>query len=131
MFLKSANVLQVKQLVKKLNTEIQLRKDNIDSTGTKLSVIGGPYSTVTLILDPRKKGPNDIDLYSTGEFQNSFLVFVTVAGITITADTQKDEDDLTDRWGENIIGLTDENIQKVSEIILENYQKEVRKFFGI
>lgn len=134
-WLNAANVSDVKRLVKLLNTEIQLGKLNIDATGTQLSDIGGYYSPVTLMLAAEsghpKKGSDKIDLKDTGAFYSSFLVTINVKGITIEADTIKDGQDLRDRWGENIIGLTNENIKIVQIKILENYKKQIRYYLGL
>lgn len=134
-WLLSANTRVIKDLIIKLNTEVQLFNQNIDSKGVKLSATGGNYSPVTLIVSRRKgrpkKGLDAINLFDTGDFYESFVVIVNARGITIEADTDKGDNDLEDRWGQNIIGLTDENWGIVSEQIKENFIRITRQQLGI
>jgi hypothetical protein len=131
-WLLSANTPIIKKLITDLNTEDQLFDDNIDSTGVKLSAIGGGYSNITLVASKTpKKGKFDINLRDTGEFYRSWKVTVDKTGILIQADTDKDGTDLQERWGDNIIGLTDENLGVVTEAIKENYIRVLRREIGI
>lgn len=112
---------------------MQLGELNVDSLGNRLSDIGGEYSDFTIqkaIEDGRpKKGKSDIDLHDTGEFYDSFIVKIDSKGITITADTIKDGEDLRDDWGQDIIGLTKESLEEVAKKILKNYKKELKRSF--
>lgn len=130
-WLLSANNRFIKELIIELNTQDQLFDDNVDSKGVRLNAIGGNYSPVTLIIDKRKKSLQDINLFSTGEFYESWKVTVSVKGILIEAETDKGDNDLEDRWGKNIIGLTDENLGVVIEEIKQNYIRILRKEIGI
>ena len=135
-WLNAANTEQVKRLIIKLNTEIQLGRQNLDSKGIRLSEIGGGYSPVTLMIseeDGRPKlGPDRIDLHNTGRFWRSWRVRITAKSIKIEADPiTTDGTNLKDRWGPNIIGLTNENQNVVTKQIKENYFKEVRRYFNL
>src|SRR3990167_10889860 len=63
-------------LVIELNTEKQLYDKGEDSTGKRLSDIGGDYSPVTMEISKEKgkpkKSASDINLYDTGDFYKSF-----------------------------------------------------------
>lgn len=116
-----------------LNTESQLFFKGIDSTGTKLESIGGGYSAFTKNIKSIKGQPtNRVTLKDTGEFYDTFTVSAKDKddSFTINANTIKDEDDLTDRWGEDIIGLTDESIEELNEIIkpdiIDVFKEEIR-----
>jgi hypothetical protein len=65
----------------------------------------------------RKSSPSDVNLFDSGDFYKSFKAEPMGQGkVQLTADTRKPDNDLADRYGENLAGLTDENIEKV-----ENY----------
>jgi len=71
-----------------------------------LSEIGGNYAPITV----RIKGlsSNDVvTLRDTGDFYRSFDVTIEKDGFIITSDSLKDGIDLTERWSEDIVGLTD------------------------
>lgn len=118
-------------LVVKLNTEDQLFKKNEDSTGTKLSEIGGDYSPVTLEIARKKgrpkKSESDINLRDTGDFYNSFFVRVFRGGFEINANTIKDDDNLIERWGKDIIGLNEENLEKIKNEYKKFFQEEIKR----
>ena len=128
----SANNRLIKKLIIELNTKVQLFNDNTDSKGVRLNTIGGNYSPVTLIASKTsKKSLQDINLKDTGDFYKSFKVTITTKGIVIDADTDKGDNDLTDRWGDDIIGLTQENLGVVSEKIKDRYITILRRKIGI
>ena len=92
-------------VVVNLNTEGQLR-EGINSLSIPLSEIGGNYAPITV----RIKGlsSNDVvTLRDTGDFYRSFDVTIEKDGFIITSDSLKEGIDLTERWGEDIVGLTD------------------------
>ena len=62
----------------------------------------------------------------TGEFYQSFVVKVDNSGIIINADTQKESTDLSVKYGIEILGLTEENIGILRELILVNYREYLR-----
>lgn len=112
----------VKNMIIEFNTQKQLYNKGIDSKGRDLKTIGGDYSFVTKDIKDFLNQPIDrITLKDTGEFYESFSVHVSSTDIQISADTIKDDDDLTDRWGKDIIGLTDENLQKIIEFAKIRY----------
>lgn len=106
-----------KDFIIELNTNEQLFNEGIDSNGVLLEDIGGAYSGFTVILKRAEGLPFDrITLYDTGAFYNTFRVVVGNKHLDIIANTIKDGEDLMDRWGQDILGLTDSSIW---ELILE------------
>lgn len=102
----------------RLNTEDQLFKDGIDSLGADLP----DYSDAS--VNVYGKRPGHMTLKDTGEFYQSFVVRVDRTGINIIADTQKEDKDLLE-YGE-IIGLTDENIELLRDMLIINYREYLR-----
>lgn len=94
-------------LIVSLNTDSQLF-EGFDSNGKSLVSIGGSYSPITLQIKRKKNQPtNRVTLKDTGDFYNSFEVIVKKDGFVIEADAVKDNTDLQDRWGDDIIGLSE------------------------
>lgn len=111
---------ETQEEVIRLNTDEQLFNQGIDSTGESLESIGGSYSPFTIRVKraegvPHPRGYAWVTLYQSGEFYSSFKVEVRKDSIIISADTIKEGEDLQDRWGDEIIGLTDESIQTLNE----------------
>jgi hypothetical protein len=104
----------VKGFVIKMNTEEQLYNKGIDSEGETLESIGGDYADVTKDIKSRNNQIYDhITLKDTGDFYKSWRVYVANNTIVIQASTKKTDHDLKERWGENILGLTDESLRKL------------------
>jgi hypothetical protein len=116
----------VQKRIIELNTIDQLFNKGIDALGQSL----GDYSQVSVEVFGKRAG--HITLRDTTEFYNSFVVLVLKDRLIIRANTIKNDPikgttDLTDRFGEEIIGLTTENIEKISEIILVNIIEYVKR----
>ena len=115
---------EFKDFIIELNTKDQLFDKNIDSKGVSLSTIGGDYSPLTLQLSD-KKSASSINLFDTGDYYKSHTVTVSSLKadfITIDSDPIKDEDNLFDRWGSDIVGLTEESLEKLSAKLLPELQ---------
>lgn len=118
-----------------LNTQSQLFDKGIDSTGRRLSDIGGEYSQVTMDLSRQngrpKKGKGDINLHDEGDFYKSWRVFLdNNSDLKIEADSLKTSwdgtIDLLDRWGANVLGLTEDSLELLilrAKLILIPYVK--------
>jgi len=99
-----------------LNTEEQLFEQGIDSLGASL----GDYTDFTKTVKSIKGQRIDhITLEDTGEFHKSFAIKVQNGGFLITADGQKEDTNLLEEYGKEILGLTDENLQIVIDAIKE------------
>jgi hypothetical protein len=115
--------------------EDQLRSKGIDKTGEVI----GTYSIVTeWISGGRKQHGDHYTLDDTGDFFRSMFVAVFSDRFEIDADPIKKtdssdyfdgygEENLFDKYGTGIIGLTDENLEKLKEKILAHYQNELKR----
>lgn len=111
---------EVKAEIIHMNTNDQLYEQGIDSTGKSL----GQYAPMTVVYK-RSVGEryDHVTLFDTGEFYRSWSVRVTANGFTIDAnDVVSGSKALFDVYGENVLGLTDENMEYLKEIILERYK---------
>tara|TARA_R110002020_G_scaffold319338_3_gene535237 strand:- start:1599 stop:2048 length:450 start_codon:yes stop_codon:yes gene_type:complete len=124
---KILNKKSVQKFITDLNTKVQLFDMGEDSRGVQLASIGGSYAPSTIRIKARKNQPsNRVTLKDTGEFHKSFDVQVKPnANFTITADTNKGDQDLEDRWGDDIIGLQKENVVLVMEMLEREFYKVV------
>ena len=111
---------QVQDEIVRLNTQDQLFDKGIDSLNDTL----GDYSPITVTIKRRKgQKTSNITLKDTGEFYDSFDVVVKRDGLEITADTMKEDNDLAEMFGIDILGLTDDSLDKlIREYILFNYR---------
>jgi len=121
---------ETKQLIIDLNTGENSQRgqlwQGIDSSGASLQTIGGGYSPYTISQKRLKNLPTDrITLLQTGDFYASFRVNVHDDHFTITADTIKNGDDLRARWGDDILGLTEDSIAFLIEEILPEFNEWV------
>lgn len=109
----------------------QMRDDFMNSDGVLLSQIGGNYSPSTMAKG-RKKSPESVDLYDTGEFHKSFRVQnVSTTGFEIVSDSIKDDGtDLKIEWGPEIEGLTDANQRELAEFILDVFFDDLMRFLN-
>ena len=107
----------------RINTEDQLEEEGIDSLGRKL----GDYAPSTIAYKRRKGQRYDhVTLKDEGDFYNSFNVKVNVNEIIIDADdSSKYNKPLFEVWGVDVLGLTDDNMNYIKEMILDNYIKFV------
>jgi len=104
------NNTEVKDMIIDLNTEKQLYEKGINSLGRSL----GRYSEITIMIKKFEGKPFDrVTLKDTGDFYRTFKVEVRKGEIVISANTIKDDDDLIEKYGSEIIGLTDENLEKL------------------
>lgn len=98
--------------------EDQLLKQGIDANEDVI----GYYSQLTeSISNGRKKFNTHYTLKDTGEFFASMYVQVLRDSFVINANGDKGEDNLFEKYGDDIIGLTDENLEIVIERIKEGF----------
>lgn len=95
-----------------LNTEAQLYDRGVNSDGIRLDSIGGSYASSTIAIKESKGQPTDrVTLRDSGDFYNSWIVFLNDDyDLEINADPIKETGNLFNRWGKEIVGLTDENL---------------------
>lgn len=117
----------IKDLVTHLNTIEQLQKDRVDSLGAHLGV----YSAVTeIITKGRKKAGEFINLDDTGAFYDSWKVQVKEDSIIIDANPFKEDTNLFDEYGLDVLGLTNENLQifinEAQKLYIQYYRKHLQ-----
>ena len=118
----------VQDYIIELNTEgentSQLFELGIDSEGNRL----GDYSGFTKNIKTSKGQRIDhITLKDTGEFYKSFKVTPNKNGFRISANPNKDDSNLFDDFGVDIVGLTKENVLKLLDFIEPMFSKEFER----
>jgi len=110
----------------------QLFSQGIDSDGD----IIGYYSEWTEMMNPEKEAGEHYTLKDTGKFYESMIIYIYDNLIEIDADPIKKDDkgketNLFNEYGENIIGLTDENLSKVALILANKYKTEIIRLLSV
>jgi len=103
--------------------EEQLRSKGVDGDNNVI----GYYSLTTSLINPKKVFNTPYTLFDTGEFYRSFWLVVGAQYIEINANGDKGNEDLFDKYGEQIIALTDESFEKLKEMVYKSYLKQLRK----
>lgn len=108
-----------------LNTKNQLYDKGIDAKGERI----GSYSAKTkAIKDANGEISGHVTLLDTGKFYESFRVFLQGSDLIISADTIKDTDDLIFKYGQDILGLNEDSLEKLrlkAKLILIPYVKGI------
>ena len=121
----------VQAFIINLNTEDQLKKDNINPLGFRLYTIGGEYSNMTLELK-NLRDPKQINLFDTGDYYETFDLLIFANGDFQIISNNKIHGSNTDlakeRWGE-VEGLTKENEEKALRFIEEKLIEEIERLF--
>lgn len=106
-----------------MNTEEQLYEKGIDSKGASL----GEYSPVTIAIKRRKGQPTArVTLRDSQDFHRSFYIEYRADGFEIKASNSK-TDELMDIYGDEIIGLTDENMKDLKDNYIKPELIKMRK----
>ena len=107
---------EVKKMILDYIRNDQLFDEGIDANED----IIGTYSYLTEVLtNGRKRMGDPYNLKDTGEFYNSMLVQVLKDSILIDANYTKMEDQ--NWWSIDILGLTEENLEKYAEMVKKNF----------
>lgn len=124
----------VQDYIIELNTEgedtSQLYELGVDSLGKSLGKYSGATIEGTSNFEGKKsKGQryDHITLKDTGEFYKSFKVTPNKKGFRITANPNKDDSNLFDDFGVDIVGLTKENVFKLLDFIDPMFSKEFER----
>lgn len=122
--------LQNKIIVEYIQQD-QLFERGIDETGAPIRNKDNgrtTYSATTEFLtNGRKKEGDPYNLFDTGEFYKSMVILLGKDFFEVDADPIKENDNLFTKFGEGIIGLTEESKEKLRVELLERYDKEVRR----
>lgn len=117
---------EVKNIILDLIRNDQLLSQGIDDKGE----IIGYYSFMTeIISNGLKKQGEPYNLKDTGQFYRSMFVKVLKDSIIIDANFTKMEDQ--NWWSIDILGLTEENLEKYAEEIKNNFIIYARRVLGI
>ena len=115
------------QMIKWIQQD-QLTDKGIDGKGIEI----GNYSYATEIISRGKKQQGDhYTLNDTGEFYRSMRVEVETSLIWITGNGQKGNDNLYEKYGQDITTLTEENLNKLKAIISTKYTEYIKKILQI
>ena len=115
----------VQATIVELNTRKQLYDKGIDSMGKPLHP---PYTQMTIDIKIIKNLPFDrVTLYDTGYFHSSFYVKPMPGGAEIISDPYKMNEagqvtDLRQRYGQDIIGLTEDSKAILAGLMREKMQ---------
>jgi hypothetical protein len=105
----------------------QLFDEGIDATGEVIGI----YKPYTEQLNPLKRAGTHYTLLDTGDFYKSMFIEVMEDSFIVNANGQKGRDNLFAKFGDEIIGLTDENKEVLSELLLEKYINYVREILEV
>ena len=107
-----------------LNRIDQLYDKGIRADETSL----GRYSKLTKEIKISKDQVSDhVTLKDTGEFYGSFRIKAEATDVIITADTIKPDVDLAEKYGDNILGLTQESKARMIGWLKAPFVNEMRK----
>lgn len=101
-------ILENEYVITDMNSEDQLYEQGINRLGVNIMDYA-PYSPLTIEIKKEKGQPyNRVTLRDEGDFEHSFYVEADTQQFTIKAEDWKTED-LIQRYGRQILGLTEEN----------------------
>ena len=90
------------------------------------------YSILTEILSGgRKKAGTRYNLFDTGAFYNSMIVILGNNFFEVDSDPIKDNDNLYTKYGEEIVWLTQDSKDKLSERLVDEYRIELRSLLRL
>lgn len=120
--------VRLRKMVLRWIQEDQLRKQGIDEDGDVI----GEYSEITEMINPEKVAGTHYTLFDTGEFYESMKIVVLNDSIVIEADANKVNEDgetenLFEKYGEGIIGLTTENKQRLAIEVTRRFRIELER----
>lgn len=118
---------QFKQIIIDWIRYDQLRKQGVDEDGEVI----GFYSYVTSLINPEKKFNTHFTLEDSGEFYKSMYLVALKDSIVIEADGQKEDENLFEKYGDGIIGLTEENMERLRQIVRQKFIDYAKKFLAV
>ena len=114
----------VRKEIIRLNTENQLFEEGIDSLGHSL----GTYRPFTIDIKRKTGLPYDrVTLFQDGTFYRSFRLTYDSESYTIDANGDKSDKNLFDVYGDDVLGLTDFNKDRIEIVILRYYEEWFEK----
>jgi len=123
---------EVQKYIVKLNTEgettSQLYELGVDAKGKTIG--SGNYAPSTIDYKLFGSGDSRIDhitLKDTGKFYDSFKVKPNKKGFELVANPNKDDDNLFEIYGKEIVGLTKDNQKLLIAFVEEDFNKELER----
>ena len=114
----------VRKEIIRLNTENQLFEEGIDSLGHSLGI----YRPFTIDIKRKTGLPYDrVTLFQDGTFYRSFRLTYDSESYTIDANGDKSDKNLFDVYGDDVLGLTDFNKERIEIVILRYYDEWFEK----
>jgi len=137
-----ANIMrkpEVQEFILDMVKNDQLFNEGESYLSVKLDTIGGEYSDATIdgifgVFEGKKQRglPFDrVTLFNEGDFYDSFEIDIGLKTWQFDADYDKDGTDLRKRWGDEIVGLNQENLQRLINELREKIIEGLRREFGI
>ena len=121
---------KISKIILDLNTDEQLGKKGILSTGDSLP----DYAPFTIASKQGKSGfagvTSHMTLFGEGDFHGRFVLDAKKFPLIIFS-TDSKAGDLETRFTENVYGLTKESIQELKEQSIDEIQADNRKGIGI
>lgn len=115
---------KTKELILDWIREDQLREKGVNAEGDVI----GYYSYATELLSGgEKQEGTPYTLYDTGEFYRSMYMVVLRDAVVFEADPIKGDDNLFEKYGRNIIGLTEPNKDKLRQLVKTKYIEYFKK----
>lgn len=106
----------------------QLMEKGVNEDGK----IIGVYTRYTEELtNGRKKAGEPYNLFDTGYFYKSMVILLGTNYFEIDADPIKENANLFTKYGEGIIGLTEESLEKLREETKRRYAIEIDRLFSL
>jgi len=118
------NSREIKKLIIKLNTKVQLGDEGIDSQGKSL----GEYAPFTIVKrEDEGLQVRFIDFNFTGKYWKSWKVSAKNGIIKIETDPARFDDLVNDlKFSEDHVGLTKKHLQEVIDAVIKKYQKALQ-----
>jgi len=113
-----------------LNKWSQLFDKGINSDGVLLSSVRpqGGYTSFTINIKKQKSQRTDhVTLLDSGEFYQSFKINASNDFFEIDAYPIKDNTNLFDEWGADILGLTDQSKQTLQKLLIPLLQTKLKQ----
>jgi hypothetical protein len=106
----------------------QLMEKGVDETGKVI----GTYSWATQnIYNSSKIEGEHYTLFDTGDFYKSMVILLGTNYFEIDADPIKENANLFTKYGEGVIGLTEESLEKLREETKRRYAIEIDRLFSL
>ena len=106
----------------------QLTEKGVDEEG---QIIGYYTRYTEELTNGRKKAGDHYTLFDTGDFYKSMLILLGTNYFEIDADPIKENTNLFTKYGEGIIGLTEESLEKLRGETKRRYAIEIDRLFSL